>query len=206
MFADMSDLLILVLFGAAAAITTLVRSYRRAKERAEKERRLHPKSEEKPVTPVSRPSAVRPSESPLKKVRTFFEELQKEAQRAAQAAQGREPLPSGRPRVVRRVVRRKAPAPAKTETAKRKPRGEPKREGLRERMAEGDKADREKAEREKAAERVSAGAKEPAKKRVQPLRAILESQRTQLGKAILLTEILTKPVSLRGSPVPRWRR
>ena len=206
MLAQAGDWIVFLLLGIAFAIGTLIKRSREAKARDERQRRVHPKSEEKPVMPASRPQGPQKRESPLKKVRTFFEELQKEAQRAAQAAQGRQPLPSGRRRVVRRVVRRKEPAPAKTETAKRKPTDEPKREGLRERMAEGDKADREKADREKAAERVSAGAKEPAKKRVQPLRAILESQRTHLGKAILLTEILTKPVSLRGSPVPRWRR
>ncbi|HUW57461.1 MAG TPA: hypothetical protein VMZ92_12560 [Planctomycetota bacterium] len=196
MLANGGELVVFLLFGLAILIGSLIKSYREAKAREETGRRLHPEAKDRPVTPVAGPPAGQRPVSTLRKVRTFLEDLQKEAQRSQEL--GTKPLPSGAPRPVRRVVRRKPPVPAKAEKPP-EPEAEPDepREGLAERMAARDK-------KEGIAPALR-GRDVEAEQRVEPLRAILESQRNDLGKAILLTEILSKPVAFRGSPIPRYR-
>ena len=122
-----------------------------------------------------------------------YREAKARAEKRSRAHPGQttEPPPVRR---VRKVPRQAEPVIATLEKPQAKV-AKHRRGGLREEMAA--------REEERQTARVVVGV--PVKPRLTGISAILASRRTDLEKAILMTEILGRPVSHRDSPVPRFR-
>lgn len=230
----MDELVFYLVIGIAVAIGSLIKAQRDKKEREERIRRLKedgPKPRRRPVR-TQTPKPV----SALEEVRRFFEEVQQKGRREREGREKRKPLPSRdrakepedrRPPSSRErakepedrrkplpgrkpaPVRRRAPAPVQPPPRVRRVR----------RVAQPPEKVipvLEEAVPEPVRERVAPVAAAAAEARLAPerhvkrrrptLARILASRRPELAKAVLLTEILTKPVAFRRqSRVPRFR-
>jgi len=182
MRADMGDLTVLLVIGVIAVIGTLVRAYRGAKARNERLRQLHPRPEQEPLSSVPKPE----TSSPLEQFRQFMEQVQ---------AESRQRQPMAGPAPTQQVVRRVKKVVQPPQPSRLKPEEELKAQAgrgkLSEQFAQGDAK--------------AAVPREEPKEAVSPLAAIAGSERSELEKAVLLSEILGRPVSLRRPVVPRFR-
>jgi hypothetical protein len=187
----MDDIIGVVVVIIAIAIGSLIKRVRAAGAKTERDRRLHPGPARKPegYGPPARSDQTTP-QSPLERVRQFFEEIETEARRQGAPLRPATARPEVR-RVPQPAKRRKAAAVG-PEVVQPEEKGISGRGRLAERLAEK--------------ERTAPQAAEPVpRKRLSALSVILSSERNELEKAVLLSEILGRPVAFRGSPSPRFR-
>ncbi|HUV38248.1 MAG TPA: hypothetical protein VMY39_01480 [Planctomycetota bacterium] len=211
-----SELVVWLVVGIAVGIGALIKAHREKKERDERLRRLgdrDPREGGTTARPPERSGTGPSTTSPLEEVRRFFEEVQRKGReqreqrkeqkpmpsdkRAPEPEDRRKPLPSQRPEVVTPKATMPVQRPRRVRRVA-KPRVLP----VVEEVVEVE-TPRVAFVAETPAAAMPA---HPATRTPPTLARLLASKRSDLAKAVLLTEILVKPVAFRrSSPVPRFR-
>jgi hypothetical protein len=194
---DVGNLIFLVVVGLAVAISAIVKSYRESKAREERMRRLHQQPGQDPIASSPKPAAP----SPLLQFRQFMEQLKAQSGQG-QARSGEGQAQSGRGQM-------KAPPPFQPQhpvrhagLGARPPQALPVKPGEQAAARPGRGMLTEHLDEKEAKAPVVTQAPPPA---VSPLAGVIGSQRSDFERAVLLSEILGKPVTLRRPVPPRLK-
>ena len=181
---DVSDLILLIVVGLAVAVSALVKSFRERKAREERMYRLrHHEAGQDPVASPPKPAAP----SPLLQFRQFMEQLQGQSGKGQMEA----PPASSQQQRIHPAGPGVRPPQAVPVHPVKQAAVRPGRGKLTEHLDE----------KEAKAPVVA----QPPHERVSPLAAIYGSERSDFEKAVLLSEVLGKPVTLRRPVPPRQR-